>query len=126
METFGKRLTHYRSEAGYSQKEFAEALGITPTRLNYWEKDKREPDFFYIKKILDLLDVEADLLLFGNAKNYVIKNYDKLNSKAQAKVNEYISDLLKNPDNLKNSISSDIEAEIKSTENLSMTHTVKK
>ncbi|MBP3360059.1 MAG: helix-turn-helix transcriptional regulator [Clostridia bacterium] len=126
METFGERLTHYRSKAGYSQKEFAEALGITPTRLNYWEKNKREPDFFFIKKIVEILNIEADVLLFGYNRSYVVSNYDKLNSKAQSKVNEYISDLMRNPDNLKSNISDDIAAEIKSAQNLNVTNTNKR
>lgn len=49
MDTFGKRLVYARNEKGYSQKQLAELMGITPTRLNYWEKDKREPDIPMLK-----------------------------------------------------------------------------
>ena len=51
----GKRLVEARERKGYNQKQFAEILGITPTRLNYWEKDKREPNFFMFSKIITLL-----------------------------------------------------------------------
>lgn len=63
MDTFGQRLKTEREKKGFNQKEFAEAIGITPTRLNYWEKDKREPDFPNIRKIIDVLDCDADYLL---------------------------------------------------------------
>lgn len=63
MEGFGERLISAREEKGYNQKQFAELLGITPTRLNYWEKDKREPDFFMFTKIINTLGIDANQLL---------------------------------------------------------------
>ena len=53
MDTFGKRLVSARNKLNLSQKDLAEKLGITPTRLNYYEKDKREPDISMIKKYYD-------------------------------------------------------------------------
>ena len=95
--TFGTRLAHYRKEAGYTQKSFADALGITPTRLNYWEKDKREPDIPMLKNMLDLLNIEADILIFGYNRNNTLSGYNKLNLEGQNKVKIYIDDLLENP-----------------------------
>lgn len=63
MDGFGERLIAARERKGYNQREFAEALGITPTRLNYWEKNKREPDFFMFSKILSVLSCDANELL---------------------------------------------------------------
>lgn len=63
MSTFGQRLKSEREKKGYNQKEFADVIGVTPTRLNYWEKDKREPDFLFIRKIIDALECDADYLL---------------------------------------------------------------
>ena len=63
MNGFGNRLKEARLINGYNQKQFAELLGITPTRLNYWEKDKREPDFFMFSKIVKLLNADANKLL---------------------------------------------------------------
>lgn len=97
MITFGSRLTHYRKEAGYTQKSFADALGITPTRLNYWEKDKREPDIPMLKRMLELLNIEADILIFGYNRNKTLSGYNKLNLEGQSKVKIYIDDLLENP-----------------------------
>jgi len=63
MDTFGERLVASRERRNLSQKELAEKLGITPTRLNYWEKDKREPAIEMIKAIAKVLDVDTNYLI---------------------------------------------------------------
>lgn len=63
MNTFGQRLVASREKCNMSQKELAERLGITPTRLNYWEKDKREPAIEMIKSIAQILDIDANYLI---------------------------------------------------------------
>lgn len=68
--TFGERLVHAREAAGFNQKQLAELLDITPTRLNYWEKDKRQPDVKMIKSLSTALNVSADFLIDNpNATN---------------------------------------------------------
>lgn len=66
--TFGERLVKAREQANLKQNQLAELLGITPSRLNYWEKDKREPDVLMLKKIAQNLNVSADYLI-GNISN---------------------------------------------------------
>ena len=68
--TFGERLTRSRIAMGYTQKSFADALDISPTRLNYWEHDKREPDVEWIKKIASVLNVSTDYLIGNRADAY--------------------------------------------------------
>lgn len=63
MDTFGQRLVASREKHNLSQKELAERLGITPTRLNYWEKDKREPAIEMIKLIAQVLGIDANYLI---------------------------------------------------------------
>ena len=63
MNTFGERLVIARENKGFKQNEAARLLGITPTRLNFWEKDKREPDVFMLNKISSLYEVDANELL---------------------------------------------------------------
>lgn len=77
--SFGTRLKETRESRGYKQNYFAELLGVTATRLNYWEKDKREPDVAMIKKISLLLEVSSDWLI-GNDEyndNFVLENNEK-------------------------------------------------
>ena len=40
MGSFAERLINAREKKNLTQKQLAEKLGITPTRLNYWEKAK--------------------------------------------------------------------------------------
>ena len=63
--TFGERLEKCIKESPYNQKELAELIGITPVRLNYWVKDKRQPDVPFIKLLAKALNVSADYLI-GN------------------------------------------------------------
>lgn len=65
--TFGERLRLCMVESGYKQKELAEIIGITPTRLNYWIKDKREPDIPWIRKLAKTLNVTTDYLIGNTA-----------------------------------------------------------
>ena len=88
MESFGQRLKIEREKQGYNQKAFAELLGITPTRLNYWEKDKREPDVLNIKKILSVLNVDSDYLL-GVDRNEPEKYTDRLTKLENEHIQKY-------------------------------------
>ena len=87
--SFGTRLKETRENKGYKQNQFADMLGITATRLNYWEKDKREPDVEMIKKISALLNVSSDWLIgnehyivdtpiFNNIEKDIIEKYRSL------------------------------------------------
>ena len=105
MNNFNDRLVLAREKAGLSQKRLAELLQITPTRLNYWEKGKREPNVLMIKNISKILKVSSDFLIFGeeNSNCYtshevsVLNKYRRLNSKGKPKAETYIDDLLVNP-----------------------------
>ncbi|MBP3657239.1 MAG: helix-turn-helix transcriptional regulator [Clostridia bacterium] len=63
----GERLTHFRIQSGMTQKRFAEMIGISPTRLNYYEKNKRQPDIDMIRKLSDGLGITVNDLLDPNA-----------------------------------------------------------
>lgn len=88
MYTFGQRLVASREKRNLSQKELAEKLGITPTRLNYWEKDKREPAIEMIKAIAQVLDVDTDYLIGHQPQN---KNAPLFSSEAQKLAADYDS-----------------------------------
>lgn len=61
--TLGERIVSIRKEKKLSQKALAEKMGISATRLNYWEKDKREPDVQMINMLCAALGVDGDTLL---------------------------------------------------------------
>lgn len=91
--TFGERLVYARENKGMNQKQLAEALEITPTRLNYWEKDKRQPDVPMIRRLAEVLEVSADYLIGLEAKNgpsgealTIANKYDALPQKGREAV----------------------------------------
>lgn len=98
MDTFGSRLAKIRKERDIKQNELADLLGITPSRLNFWEKDKREPDIGMIKKISQVLNVNADFLI-GNdyEEDDLIIEINKLNSTGKIRLKEYVDFLLHSP-----------------------------
>lgn len=59
----GKNIVESRLKKKISQKELAEKLQISPTRLNYWEKGKAKPNITMIRQIAVILDVSPSLLL---------------------------------------------------------------
>lgn len=61
--TLGEKIVYYRDKKGLTQKALAERMGITPTRLNYWEKDKREPDVKMLNLLCRTLEVDPKVLL---------------------------------------------------------------
>lgn len=61
--TFGERLALARKEKGYTQEQLASLIGIAKSTLTGYEKGNREPDILKIKKIVDILDIDADYLL---------------------------------------------------------------
>lgn len=66
--SFGERIVIARKKIGLSQKELAEKLGISATRLNYWEKDKRFPPIPMLNSLCEILQLEGDELIGRNKK----------------------------------------------------------
>lgn len=63
MPTFGENLVAIRKQRNVSQKDLAQKVGITATRLNYWEKDKRKPGLDWVKVLAEALDVPISALV---------------------------------------------------------------
>lgn len=89
---FAEKLTECRTRLGISQKKLAEMVGITPVRLNYWEKGKCEPNVYYIKALARALGVTGDYLLeteleeempLSEAAVKVAKDYDTLDRRGK-------------------------------------------
>jgi len=61
--TIGNNIRKYRELAGFSQKELAEKLGVTNTRLSNWEQGTNNPPADFLGKICVTLDISASELL---------------------------------------------------------------
>ena len=63
MSTFSARLQQVRQERGFSRKEIAEILQVTPRAYQYYEEGKREPDYDKLILLARHLNISADYLL---------------------------------------------------------------
>jgi len=61
--TFGQRLVAFRTKSGLLQKELAAKIGLSPTALNHYEKDNREPTVLTINALAKALGVTGNDLL---------------------------------------------------------------
>lgn len=57
------RFTQARADAGLSQVELAQKMGVSNVTINNWETGRREPSLKKLKKLSMLLGVSADYLL---------------------------------------------------------------
>lgn len=64
---FSTQLKKYRKNNGYTQKQLAEAVGVTQQAVAKWETDKASPDPEMLQKISSILNVTVDSLLDGAA-----------------------------------------------------------
>ncbi|HIY46317.1 MAG TPA: helix-turn-helix domain-containing protein [Candidatus Borkfalkia excrementipullorum] len=60
---FSERARQLRKEAGLSQTQLAQKLGITQRKLSYLESGQSEPDMETLCRMADFFDVTTDYLL---------------------------------------------------------------
>lgn len=89
-------LKELRTKRKITQQELAEAMGITPTGVCYWESGKAIPSYETLEKIADYFNVTTDFLMgkttseLETKKNVIFRKVEKVNTKDQ----EIILDLI--------------------------------
>lgn len=63
MAQFDKILKLLRSEKNMSQQELADALGISKSSINMYERGDRQPNLDMLEKIAEYFNVTVDYLL---------------------------------------------------------------
>lgn len=63
IETFGRRLARLRKDAGYSQRSFADEIGISNRMVAYYEAQTDHPPAHLLPAIADALNITIDQLL---------------------------------------------------------------
>ena len=63
MPKFNEQLKMLRREAGISQQEFANRIGISKSSVNMYERGEREPGLETLETIADYFHVDMDFLL---------------------------------------------------------------
>ena len=74
MAQFDKILKLLRSEKNMSQQELADALGISKSAINMYERGERQPKFEILEQIADYFNVDMDYLLGRTSKTTKIIN----------------------------------------------------
>lgn len=60
---FSERARQLRREAGMTQTQLADKLGITQRKLSYLEAGQTEPDMETLWRMADFFEVSTDFLL---------------------------------------------------------------
>ncbi|MCP5197969.1 MAG: helix-turn-helix transcriptional regulator [Gammaproteobacteria bacterium] len=66
MVDFGKNLAQLRKARGLTQAELSDLLDIQQRLIGRWEQGQGKPQFDYILKLADVLEVSLDRLLRGS------------------------------------------------------------
>ncbi len=90
IAVFKEQLKKARTNAGFSQDDLADAIGVNRATISFYEKGKRKPDIEMFIKIADTLNVSCDYLLgYSNSpvrKHHETKEITGLSDKAIAEL----------------------------------------
>lgn len=114
--TFGKVLRMLRTRSSLTQKQLADVLGVSESRIGMYERGHREPDFEMLEAIADYFNVDMDFLtgrseverqytfmpcpnstkeeLLTEEEHRLIRYFQSLNSYGQSKLLDYSEDLI--------------------------------
>ena len=73
----GKAIKTLRANAGYTQHQLADLMGVTDKAVSKWERGLSVPDVSIVTKLSVLLNVDVDNLLEGNI-TYLEKTWQGL------------------------------------------------
>jgi len=59
----GERIQSLRVQKGFTQRELAEKLGVSPSAVGMYEQGRREPDAACLTRMAQVLSVTPDTLL---------------------------------------------------------------
>lgn len=62
-ERCGKKILHYRKEIGYTQKMFADVMGISVPTLRKYEKGEKVPDSEFIARFATFFNASPEIIL---------------------------------------------------------------
>lgn len=106
----GNTIRKEREKHGYTQKQFAELIGIPYSTYSNYENNNREPGREALEKIAAALEIDPfSLYSFDMATEVLEKsineregnlldNYRQLNTSGQQKADNYVEDLTKIPE----------------------------
>lgn len=88
---FAEELYRLRKEAGLSQKELANKIGVSQASINYWEKGQRTPSISMVTLITDYFNVSLENLLTRNEHAQLEEHEQKQREEAAKKAPKFVS-----------------------------------
>ena len=80
-----EKLRQLREDAGISQKQLAEAIGVSQQSINKYENHNIEPDIETMIRIADYFDTSTDYLIGHSDLRHKIENVTHAHQLPQAK-----------------------------------------
>ena len=65
MADIGSNIRKFRENKHMTQRQLSSSIHVTRATLSNYERGKRLPDIYMIKKIADIFEVSIDSLLEG-------------------------------------------------------------
>jgi len=75
-QTLGAMISSKRKEAGMTQLDLANKMGVTDKAVSKWERDLSFPDVGSIPKLAEVLDVSVDELMQTKMDSIPKNNYN--------------------------------------------------
>lgn len=72
------RLQELRKEAGYSQEQLAEMLGVSRQAVSKWESGQTNPDINNVGRLSEIYGKSTDYIIFGTEREPEIIYKDKI------------------------------------------------
>lgn len=72
-----ERLQELRKNAGYSQEQVAEMLGLSRQAVSKWESGQGKPEIDNVVKLTEIYQVSADYILLGTEKEVPVSKLEK-------------------------------------------------
>lgn len=69
QRSIGRLMQQYRENAGLSQEQLAEAVGLSAIFISFIERGVKKPSLDKFVEIVNVLNITADQLLVGVLKN---------------------------------------------------------
>lgn len=63
ISMFGKNITEYRKQMGYTQAELSKMLDVNPGAVSQWEKDLTQPQIDTLVKMSKILCISLEELI---------------------------------------------------------------
>ncbi|HUM50446.1 MAG TPA: helix-turn-helix transcriptional regulator [Chitinophagales bacterium] len=88
---FFSNLKKIRKLRNVTQDALSTHLGVKPNTISNYENGISEPDYLILEKIVNFLDISADILLFGDVDEVSHNKNDKIDQKVSQKISQTVS-----------------------------------